>query len=159
MRHWKTLGALLVAAATVAGCAAEQPPPPPRPLVAGLDCTQAIWSGSPYPSPPHSVTVLAGSPGAVAVYGTPGTTPWGLQCMNGYVRTGCHMGADTRFGPYAYPGVYPTPYVGAPPPAADSDNWDLRVDGTQDGNGCYTTRPDLVTRAYIAISCCRVASR
>ncbi|MGE0713834.1 MAG: hypothetical protein AB7P02_00195 [Alphaproteobacteria bacterium] len=159
MRNRAGLAIAVVAAGVLAGCASEPPPPPPRALYPALDCTQAIWSGSPYPSPPHSVTVLAGSPAAVAIYGTPGTTPWGLQCMNGYVRTGCHMGADTRFGPYAYPGTFPTPYAIVPAPAAEAGGWDLRVDGTPEGNGCYTTRPDLVTRAYIAISCCRAVLR
>jgi hypothetical protein len=144
--------AAIVGAVGLAGCADPEPPPPPRPQVYALDCTQAIWSGSLYPSVPHGVTVLGGNPEAVQIFGAPGTAPWGLTCVGDYVRTGCHMGADTRFGPpYA-----PTPTAPGYPSA---EGWDLRVDGTPNGNGCYTTHTDLITRAYIAVSCCRVLPR
>ena len=146
--------AAFLCVAAIAGCADPEPPPPPRPLpqIWSLDCTQAIWSGSLFPSQPHGVTVLGGRPEAVQIFGSPGTAPWGLTCVGDYVRTGCHMGADTRFGP---------PYAPAPnsPGYPSADGWDLRTDGTPNGNGCYSTRTDLITRAYIAVSCCRVVPR
>ncbi|MGE0725768.1 MAG: hypothetical protein AB7O45_15420 [Alphaproteobacteria bacterium] len=146
--------AVVLGAIALAACSdPEQPPPAPKPPpMWGLECTQAIWSGSLFPSQPHGITVLAGRPEAVQIFGTPGTAPWGLTCVGDYVRTGCHMGADTRFGPpYA-----PAPYASGYPSA---EGWDLRTDGTPNGNGCYTTRTDLITRAYIAVSCCRVVPR
>ncbi len=143
----------LATALVAAACAAPEPVPlPPRPAVATLECAQAVWSGSPYGAAPHGVTLLAGPGNAVGVYGTPGTAPWGLLCMNGFTRTGCHISPDTRFS--APPAYYPYPTT---LPASDPDDWDLRVDGTPGGNGCYTTRPELIARAAISISCCRVA--
>ena len=140
----------LALATGLAGCAdAEPPPPAPRPAVATLECTQAVWGGSPYGVPPHGVTLLAGPPEAVGIYGTPGTAPWGLVCINGFARTGCNISPETRLAPY--------PAAATPTP--DIDAWDLRSDGTPDGNGCYTTRPELISRAAISISCCRVAQR
>ncbi|WP_374442657.1 hypothetical protein [Stella sp.] len=150
-----SIGRILPAIAMLAGlaaCADAEPPPAPRPAVAVLECTQAVWSGSPYGVPPHGVTLLAGPPQAVGIYGTPGTAPWGLVCINGFTRTGCNISPDTRFAPYP---AYGTPGT----PAPDTDEWDLRSDGTPDGNGCYTTRPELIARAAVSISCCRVAER
>lgn len=150
-------GRILAAMALLGGLGAcatpEPPPPPPRPAVAVLECSQAVWSGSPYGVPPHGVTLLAGSPHAVGIYGTPGTAPWGLVCINGYTRTGCNITPDSRFAPV--PG-YP---AAAGTPAPDIEDWDLRSDGTPEGNGCYTTKPELISRAAISISCCRVAER
>ena len=155
MDYLGKLSAALVLAATVAACATpEPPPPPPRPAVAVLECAQAVWSGSPYGTPPYGVSLLAGPGHAVGIYGTPGTAPWGLVCLNGFTRTGCNIAPDTRFA--AYPAYSSAPAAMQLP---DADEWDLRADGTPDGNGCYTTRPELIQRAAISISCCRVAER
>ncbi|BBK34916.1 hypothetical protein EDC65_2598 [Stella humosa] len=152
------LFAASILTATVAACASpEPPPPPPRPAVAVLDCTQAVWSGSPYGQPPHGVTLLSGSPFGVGIYGTPGTAPWGLVCLNGYTRTGCNIAPDTRFAAYSVHPAYPALPTAVPLP--DFDDWDLRSDGTPEGNGCYTTRPELISRAAISISCCRIAEQ
>ena len=157
MRSLRSWSAALALAVSVGACAAPEPlPPPPRPAVATLECAQAVWNGGAYGAPPYGVTLLAGPAHAVGAYGTPGTAPWGLVCLNGFTRTGCHMSPDTRFG--AYPTYYPYP-AGQVVPAPDPDDWDLRVDGTPEGNGCYTTRPELISRAAISISCCRVAER
>ena len=111
-------GVCLVSMLTAAACAApEPPPPPPRPAVAALECAQAVWNGSPYGPSPAGVTLLSGPAQAVGVYGTPGTAPWGLVCMNGFARTGCHISPDTRFGAAATYYTYP----GQPLVAADPD--------------------------------------
>ncbi len=155
MKQAGWISATLAIAFGLAACASPEPaPPPPRPAVAVLECTQAVWGGSPYGVPPHGVTLLAGTPQAVGIYGTPGTAPWGLVCINGFARTGCNISPDTRLAPYP---AYQPHAAGTPAP--DLDEWDLRSDGTPDGNGCYTTRPELISRAAISISCCRVAER